>query len=675
MADQGEQCEKSCILHNILDVLIGSRQSVAIRRELILICELIQNGNKGPLDVFQTGSRTEGLIMKGSDMDLMFIDKRARVTFPGQGGYIPPDSTVLVARRADCRPGYVSLELAKLGQFNGHDFLESIVSVRDAHFISSEIFNRSKEERAQKSLELNMESHGPATTLNNLHSNYGSDVDFAYSFPCNSWPKEAIEWVSRPRFYGWPSEVLREEIVKGGCHVVPVGDKTAADTFLQWRISFTTAERKLVHSFNHVQFLVYGLLKYLLKQISSMFQQIMGDGDIISSYIMKTLMFYTIENTPHSLWQEQNTFLCFMICFKTMITLVKAGYWPNYFITRNNMFLGKVHGENQHKLLCFLVELYSMKWKCLSVGTVIQPSIGESMQKVLNGARGEWILPPNYPEVENDLKVFEHTFAYVTCSAKLNVSLKLLSKSKSDMEEFIAYFHTTNALSHTGVNIFGKHIAGKGNKEKYKILRKSKNFLKPQASVCRSPGLLVLATYHYQTGNYRKALEMCGNVISSFNMFVVGNINYRNIDEYGRLFSGRGYTLLYKCMKACASIVYFRKPASLFCPSQLHPELTKDCLRIPPLPYAVFLSVLCYHELWDTRRRDTAMAQLETVKYDKEQGGGEYWIVHNLLGICYEMVGDTRRATREYKDSLSASKVDQRRNPAMQRKESLQYLR
>lgn len=109
----------------------------------------------------------------------------------------------------------------------------------------------------------------------------------------------------RPGLNEWPDKTLRDEIVGGGCHLVPVGDKTSSDTFLQWRISFATAERRLVYCLSRVQFLVYGLLKYFLKQISDTLKQILGDTDILSSYIMKTVVFHAVEKTPWSFWQEK----------------------------------------------------------------------------------------------------------------------------------------------------------------------------------------------------------------------------------------------------------------------------------------------------------------------------------------------------------------------------------
>ncbi|XP_033755709.1 uncharacterized protein LOC117338464 [Pecten maximus] len=529
-------------------------------------------------------------------------------------------------------------------------------------------------EHVSDQFRLTMDTHGPATTTSGKLDSTGADMDFVHAFKYTSWPSEANEWLSRHRLYNWPNKCLRDQVVQGGCHLVPVGDKTSADTFLQWRISFATAERKLIHSLSHVQFLVYCLLKYLLKQISGKLKQIYGDTDILSSYIIKTNILNAVENTHLSLWEEKNIFLCFMLCLNILATWVKAGYCPNYFIYKNNMFLGKVHGNNQQNLLRLLVELRDMTWGCLSIGTFFQSSIGEYIQRVKNGA-WELVLPtPVRSEREIDITIFVKSF-FLSDATDVLPALKLLSKSKSDMDEFIAYNNTVQLLCLKGKEAFEKQAPLEGNKQRYKYLKKCKKFISPFAVVCTSPGLLTLATYHYQTGNYMKTLEMCGHLISSWKVFD-GNISEKDGDRYEHLYCGRGYSILYKFQQACVSSIDFRETYPNFCPVHLQQELTNVSsiqLLIPPLPYAVFLTFLCYHELNDTRRRDTALIELRAVKYDRHQGGSIYWIVHNLLGICYEMVGDIRSALREYKDSLGGTRIFQHKNPAMERIERLEY--
>ncbi|XP_069113494.1 cyclic GMP-AMP synthase-like receptor 2 isoform X1 [Argopecten irradians] len=532
MTDQGEQ-GKSWMLYHILDRYIGSRQVVAIRRKTTLLFDQIAQRTKHPVKIFSTGSSAEGMEMKGSDMDYMMIDSYVKVLSGDEDVRCvedSPEKTVFVMRDTNSRPGYVILQLVNLGEEGCTHMADSIVSVGDQQFISSEIYTHLYAESG------NMETHGPAVSLMKEHDDNEAkgDFDFSHSFPCTSWPRQANEWRNRPRLYGWPNETLRYQIVKGGCHLVPVGDKTSSGAFLQWRISFTTAERKLIHSLTHVQFLVYGLLKYLLKQIADALKQLLGDTEVVSSYILKTTVFYAVENTPESFWKEENIFHGFMFCIKILIYWVHAGYCPNYFISNNNMIFGKVHGENQKRLLSFLVELYGITWDCLSIGEYIHPSLGQLVSRVRNG---EWQIAqptPTQLERDHDLKTFLKIFPLANNSFVLPITLKRLTESSTDLDEFIGYFTTTKALCAGGITIFEKHHAtAKGNKQKYKALRISKRFMAPFSSVCTSPGLLLLATFHYQTGNYMKAIELCEQMISSFKMFVGdGSFVSKDIEKY-----------------------------------------------------------------------------------------------------------------------------------------------
>ncbi|OWF44157.1 hypothetical protein KP79_PYT23255 [Mizuhopecten yessoensis] len=340
------------------------------------------------------------------------------------------------------------------------------------------------------------------------------------------------------------------------------------------------------------------------------------------------------------------------------------------------MFLGKVQGENQQKLLHFLSYLHGMNWGCLTIGTIIQPSIGEIFNRVRKRACAYILSLPTQSELIRDFEIFSTVFYLNQSSDKLPLTLELLSASTLDLDEFLGYFATVRALSNTGLKTFDKHVTAKGNKEKYKSLRKCKNLLKPFATVSTSLRLLSMATFYYQTGNYMNTLEICTHIISSSKLYLGNMSSCKYRDRYKQLYCGRGYNLLKKC-QAFVSDIMFRGEAQQFCPSQLHPEISKlaqrDSIRIPPLPYAVFLSFLCYHELGDTRRRDKSLIDLRYLKYDEEQGCSKHWIVHNLLGICYEMVEDTRSALREYTESLKSQGPDQHQNAAKERIERLQH--
>ncbi|XP_045164572.2 protein mab-21-like [Mercenaria mercenaria] len=181
-------------------------------------------------------------------------------------------------------------------------------------------------------------NHGPAFK----QTYFGCfDVDIVNSFNCSKgWPDSAKEWQNRPR--KWPQKDLVTKIVNSGFHVVPIASKIQGteNPDLEWRISFRTAETMLVQSFSECQRLCLITLKVLVKEhIESKFP----DKDFMSSYIMKTLVFWTIEETDASVWEESNMTVCLSLCLEKLKRWLKVGFCPNYFIPDYNLFRTKLH--------------------------------------------------------------------------------------------------------------------------------------------------------------------------------------------------------------------------------------------------------------------------------------------------------------------------------------------
>ncbi|CAG2247010.1 unnamed protein product [Mytilus edulis] len=68
-----------------------------------------------------------------------------------------------------------------------------------------------------------------------------------------SWPIEAIEWTTRKRPSNWPSRELYDNIIKSDYLLAGVGNKESNECEIQWRVSFNTAERLIIESFNETQ--------------------------------------------------------------------------------------------------------------------------------------------------------------------------------------------------------------------------------------------------------------------------------------------------------------------------------------------------------------------------------------------------------------------------------------
>lgn len=131
---------------------------------------------------------------------------------------------------------------------------------------------------------------------------------------------------------------------------------------LQWRLSFSLAEKEFVYSFNNTQFLVYGIFKLLNLEV---FSQDLTVKDCICSYFLKTVLFWTIKETPSDYWKPERLVLCVDICFQRLIEWTRNGFCPNYFVRENNMLMGKVEEWQLDYIAVKLSELHNEGWRCL----------------------------------------------------------------------------------------------------------------------------------------------------------------------------------------------------------------------------------------------------------------------------------------------------------------------
>ena len=127
-----------------------------------------------------------------------------------------------------------------------------------------------------------------------------SGIDNVMSIYCQFWPNSASEWRLRARRFAWPSPSDIKSIVDFGFHLVPVGHPRSDMNMMEWRISFSVAERTLVWSFNHVQIQCYAVLKIILKECIN--PNCQPDNRALCSYFMKTYLFWKYEETDLSFW-------------------------------------------------------------------------------------------------------------------------------------------------------------------------------------------------------------------------------------------------------------------------------------------------------------------------------------------------------------------------------------
>ncbi|KAK3105252.1 hypothetical protein FSP39_020849 [Pinctada imbricata] len=231
-----------------LSFLFGSEEYVSLRRQLVFLREWLLNHQvpQNQVHTICSGSLGEGVAYPKSDDDVMIYRTDIRVVKTYREATQRGD---LLMVPSEYSPGYCLLLDAKGSYPDNY-----IQNINGISFLSSLLMKESYVGEG-------MSIHGPC------HSgNYGpEEYDFAHCIPCFDWPDVANDWILRNRSNDWPSCEIVENIIQNGCHVVPVGDSTSPHGNHEWRMSFSVGERTLMHSFNHVQFLVYNLLRLTLK--------------------------------------------------------------------------------------------------------------------------------------------------------------------------------------------------------------------------------------------------------------------------------------------------------------------------------------------------------------------------------------------------------------------------
>ena len=121
---------------------------------------------------------------------------------------------------------------------------------------------------------LNLAANGIISTM---------EYDYAHCFASGFWLSCDSSWIDR--CHSWPPSHVVNDIVRSGCHFVPIGHKLG--------------NQKLVYAMNHTQFFVYGLLKLFVKEGNNGLSE---NEKLLCSYHMKTAIFWSIQQNTIAHW-------------------------------------------------------------------------------------------------------------------------------------------------------------------------------------------------------------------------------------------------------------------------------------------------------------------------------------------------------------------------------------
>jgi len=148
------------------------------------------------------------------------------------------------------------------------------------------------------------------------------------------------KWLKRERLHEWPSEALQNKIASMIGYVVPVGNKSSQEPDIEWRISYTTAEKELVRNMNNGQVKVYVVLKLVQKE------RLKPVCKNFTSYIVKNLVFWVLEKSPMSMFTPDTLVDGILSAFVMLKECLERKTLPCYMIAERNLFDERVGEED-----------------------------------------------------------------------------------------------------------------------------------------------------------------------------------------------------------------------------------------------------------------------------------------------------------------------------------------
>ncbi|XP_022305144.2 uncharacterized protein LOC111112110 [Crassostrea virginica] len=599
----------------------------------------------------ESGSRREGFRLEGSDYDYMYWWNNHQVIFDmfQSEHYYTEDKTLILSYSSESPPGFTLLEL--LTPTTNRKVQSACVPMNDRLYISSSLYRQQTQTHPFPGSII----HGPCES----GEVEGIEYDFAGCFACDFWPPSASSWINR--CHSWPDRGVVNEIVRNGCHFVPIGHHLGLHEQEEWRISFSLAEHKLVHSMNHCQFLTYGLLKIFLKEVID--KQSEETNKLLCSYHMKTVIFWVIQQNAVPLWCPQNLLEGFWVCFKLLLKWVYEGVCPNFFIPQNNLFLSKIHGCAQRSLFLVLHGLYEKGLACL----LQSPSIKSCITNVLYNPRLS--ICSNQDRMISECDHDKELFTEIGCNT---------SYSPQNLDHCIKYLHTielmigepltqyqvlmlqrstATILQKTAFTLHNMYTNTGLNKQIYIADRMSYHMLKLTAKFGCISDMMYIAMFYCKTFRYREALYITEMI--KVKLAQPGLMYRRHVDpeRYTEAVGGQSWST--KMRQAVAHDINLSNYTCYI--NELRPEQqfalqnNKTKLYIPLFVVLHFVEFLCYRHI-DTRLAQTALEELQVLVHH-DQGLYVYDLKRDIsweiLGICQQMTGNLQAALYSYQQSLT----------------------
>ena len=656
--------DHSLILSALLDDVVGTEEMVHIRQDYCRIVDCLCSNLVRDRKRHFTGSKAEGLDLPGSDSDYMTDNTVFLPIKVIQSLDEIPDTSpysIFLMYTENVPSGFALLQHVSQ-TLTSHILYYTCQNMNGLRYLNSdlvmEVYLRSKEPNKY----ITMARQGPSVeTWSEYHDKSESGDDDVLSIHCNFWPTTALEWTQRPRHFGWPKSHDISSIVDFGCHLVPVGHPSSEKKLMEWRISFSIAERTLVWSFNHVQIQCYAVMKVILKEFIKV--RCSPQNQVLCSYFIKTFLFWKYETTDQNFWRSDNFRECIMYLLAEFSQYLREGVLRHYFIPRFNLLAVKLTPAAQTELLqlfdIIIQSDISIVKECCTLQNIWLEFLsinGENKNSVLHNIKKRNML-------QNDNLM-------LWTMKNVNTHLDYVSQFPSHLRNNAIntlLSHSCNTLLKTFVlkmYFFRLHFRsliqnGSGNKDVYKLHRSIQTDV---FSYDISSSKLWYAILLMMKTDYLSVLSITNEILSSIPPFAIfedemNQLDNENIQLYVDMFIDSDITVMLRARKAWMFELKLRKDMTNLVPLAIQIELYfSDPLlyvSLSPFTCTYYLQFLCYHRMGQYDRRNCALQQLVDIcRFNNLQhiGSAPYHTL-NITGHCLLLAGERALAWDMFNES------------------------
>ena len=687
-SDEADLQKISRFISRDLDLIGKNAYSTWICKNQSKLLDLIWT-RRTKLQQFQGGSTAEGTATATSDVDRMVVLSNIKVL---TSSLVPDsDDNLFYMDASTGNPGYVRLAPVNTTTMHHADFgnFQNVLDeCSDGIFLSSDKFVSALHSTTSPpvpSYSKYCYRHGPCLMVEhqNIYGYHNDrpgellEADAAFALVCDKWPEEALEWQTRKRHHDWPNRDLVDKISRQDCHAVAVGDPTSEFRSLEWRVSFLLGERELVWNFNDTQIQCYIILKNLLKKC---IDPILPDQ--LSSYHMKTLMFWLIEEEGLARWTDENLLLCIQDCLSRLARCIEKGSLQHYFHRTRNLLRYKLRTSSERDLARRKIEEINHQ----IIIYVINEGLGQTSRVHRRGVachgNVEMLTEICLKDIEmstyftlckkvNDTRrLFQSLFniyANTTdCCDPLNVLLSISEELENNAPNDVDTAYLTNTRHFLNIRIgmgyYRRAIQAATDTSRSQLHSKCLEYFNAGMSLDILSRTLYLATFYYCVNDYSLCEKAVLQVVSKPGRYLYSgrcSALYGIEIEDGNILQTPDIPVTGEddeIIKPVFDVVFSKEdvdfvPYAIKFDCALVPEYGERFFVFHPMVYAYGLLYFTHFMVGDIESAKKALKCLAKMVQDSGPTSQRYRAL-NLLGFCYSLNGELDNALSCYSSSL-----------------------